>query len=167
MPHTANVVGRRVEAMTRIRKLGHIVLFVRDLEASADWYCDILGMERVTAHEGIPAVFLSFGRRDHDIALFKVPDGRALGHHDAEHFAFEIDGDLDALRAFKARLDEKGVTITGTVDHGISYGVYFLDPDGHQLEVFHQRVGSDEEAKRMLGEIGAIAKPVDLNAVDS
>ncbi len=153
--------------MTRIRKLGHIVLFVRDPAASADWYCDILGMERVTAHQGIPAVFLSFGRRDHDIALFKVPDGRTLGHHDAEHFAFEIDGDLDALRAFKARLDEKGVTITGTVDHGISYGVYFLDPDGHQLEVFHQRVGPDEEAKRMLGEIGAIAKPVDLNAVDS
>jgi catechol-2,3-dioxygenase len=59
------------------------------------------------------------------------------------------------------------VTITGTVDHGISYGVYFLDPDGHQLEVFHQRVGPDEEAKRMFGEIGAIAKPVDLNAVDS
>jgi hypothetical protein len=74
---------------------------------------DILGMERVTAHEGIPAVFLSFGRRDHDIALFKVPDGRALGHHDAEHFAFELDGGLDDLRAFKARLHEKGVTVTG------------------------------------------------------
>ena len=152
--------------MARIKKLGHIVLFVKDPEASAAWYCDVLGMERVTAHEGIPAGFLSFGRRDHDIALFKVPDDRALGHHDAEHFAFEIDGDLGALKAFRAGLLEKGVTVTGTVDHGISYGIYFLDPDGHQLEVFHQRVGPDEEAKRMLGEIGAIAVPVDLDAVE-
>lgn len=24
------------------------------------------------------------------------------------------------------------------VNHGISYGVYFLDPDGHHLEVFYQ-----------------------------
>lgn len=151
--------------MTKIKQLGHIVLFVRDPAASADWYCDILGMEQVTFHPGIPAAFLSFGRRDHDIALFQVPDERALGHHDAEHFALEIDGDLDDLRAFRARLEEKSVRITGTVDHGISYGIYFLDPDGHQLEVFHQRVRPDEEAKRMLGEIGAIAKPVDLNAV--
>ena len=152
--------------MTRIKKLGHIVLFVRDSAASADWYCDVLGMERVTVHDGIPAAFLSFGRRDHDIALFQVGDERSLGHHDAEHFAFEIDGDLDDLRAFKSRLEEKGVTVTGTVDHGISYGVYFLDPDGHQLEVFHQRVQPDEEAKRMFSEMGAIARPVDLNAVD-
>lgn len=152
--------------MPRIKQLGHIVLFVSDPEASAAWYCDILGMERVTTHQGIPAVFLSFGARDHDIALFEVPDGRALGHHDAEHFAFEIDGGLEALKAFRARLLDKGVTVTGTVDHGISYGIYFLDPDGHQLEVFHQRVDPDAEAKRMLGEIGAIAKPVDLETVE-
>ena len=152
--------------MTRIKKLGHIVLLASDPEASAAWYCDLLGMERVTAHPGIPAVFLSFGRRDHDIALFKAPDGRALGHHDAEHFAFEIDGGLDDLKAFRARLAETGVRITGTVDHGISYGIYFLDPDGHQLEVFWQRIASDEDAKRTFGEIGAIAKPVDLDAVE-
>ena len=147
--------------MTKIKQLGHIVLFVSDPEASAGWYRDILGMEQVTFHLGIPAAFLSFGRRDHDIALFKVPDGRKLGHHDAEHFAFEIGGSLDDFKAFRARLEEKGVTITGTVDHGISYGVYFLDPDGHQLEVFFQRVSPDGDAKRRLAEIGAIAVPLD------
>ena len=78
LPRHASAARRTVEVMTRIKQLGHIVLFVRDPAASADWYCDILGMERVTVSEGIPAVFLSFGRRDHDIALFKVPDGRAL-----------------------------------------------------------------------------------------
>jgi len=150
-----------------MKQLGHIVLFVSDPTASAEWYCDILGMEQVTHHPGIPAAFLSFGRRDHDIALFQVPDGRALGHHDAEHFALEIDGDLDDLKDFRVRLEEKGVKITGTVDHGISYSIYFLDPDGHQLEVFYQRVRPDDEAKRVFADIGAVAKPVDLSSVDS
>jgi catechol 2,3-dioxygenase len=153
--------------MTRIKQIGHIVLFVRDVAASAAWYSEVLGMEQVTSHRGIPAVFLSFGRRDHDIALFQVRDRRNLGHHDAEHFAFEIEGGLDALRAFKARLEDRGITITGVVDHGISYGIYFLDPDGHQLEVFHQRVQPDEAAKRRFAEIGVMGVPVDLNAVEN
>lgn len=147
--------------MTKIKQLGHVVLFVRDPRASADWYGDILGTEVVTYHPGIPAAFLSFGRRDHDIALFKAPDGRRLGDHDVEHLAFEIDGTLADLKAFHAKLLDKSVRVTGVVDHGISYGIYFLDPDGHQLEVFYQRVRPDAEAKRLLAEGGAIARPID------
>jgi len=153
--------------MTRIRQLGHVVLFVRDPMASADWYCDVLGMEAVVRDDRIPAVFLSFGRRDHDVALFRVPDDRRLGHHDFEHVSFEIDGDLADLKEFHAKLKAKGTEVTGVVDHGISYGVYFLDPDGHQLEVFYQRVQPDEEAKRTFGEIGAIAQRIDLDKVET
>lgn len=153
--------------MTRIRQLGHVVLFVRDPMESAEWYREILGMEAVVRDDRIPAAFLSFGRRDHDIALFQVPDDRQLGHHDLEHVSFEIDGDLAALKEFHAKLKAKGVKITGVVDHGISYGVYFLDPDGHQLEVFYQRVQPDDEAKRTFGQIGAIAKGIDLEKLEA
>ena len=153
--------------MPHIRKLGHVVLFVRDPQASAGWYCDTLGMEVVVADTRIPAFFLSFGERDHDVALFKVPEDRKLGHHDLEHVSFEIDGDLEDLRRFHENLAANGVRITGVVDHGISYGVYFLDPDGHQLEVFYQRDRDDHAAKRKFSEIGAIARPVDLATVSS
>ncbi len=153
--------------MTRIRKLGHVVLYVCDPMASADWYCDILGMEAVIRDQRIPGAFLSLGRRDHDIALFKAPDDRRLGQHDFDHVSFEIDGGLEDLKAFHDKLKQRGVRVTGVVDHGISYGVYFLDPDGHQLEVFYQRVEPDSEAKRLFSEIGAMAKHVDLSSVGS
>lgn len=150
--------------MIRIKHLGHVVLYVSDPIASAKWYNDVLGMETVTINEQIPAAFLSFGKRDHDIALFQSPPDRDLGHHDVEHVSTEIDGSLNDLRAFHASLVEKGVEVLGVMDHGISYGVYFLDPDGHHLEVFYQHE-PNSESKRKFAEIGAIAKPIEIDAI--
>ena len=56
--------------MTTIKGIGHAVLYVSDPEASAAWYGDILGMERVIYSEQFQAIFLSFEWRDHDLALF-------------------------------------------------------------------------------------------------
>jgi len=151
--------------MPRIKRVGHVVLFARDPDASARWYGDILGTEVMATYEPASAVFLSLGRRDHDIALFKAPEDRALGHHDLEHVAFEIDGDLEDFKRFHARLVEAGVTIKGVVDHGISYGIYFLDPDGHQLEVYFQRIPDGLEAKRAFADIGAKAAPIEIDAI--
>ena len=61
-------------------------------------------MELVVFDEHMPAAFLSFNERDHDIALFKTPDDRVLGHRDVEHLAFEIDGDLQDFKRFHQRL---------------------------------------------------------------
>ncbi len=149
--------------MTRIKKLGHVVLYVRDAMASADWYADILGMDIVISSPHIPAAFLSFNDRDHDLALFGIGDRRSVGGHDFNHVSFEIDGDLDDLRAFHTRLLDRSVRITGVVDHGISYGIYFFDPDGHQLEVFYQRIQPDSAAKRAFAEMGILATPISLD----
>ena len=146
--------------MTKIKQLGHVVLFVSDPKASADWYHEVLGTELVTYSEPLSGAFLSFGRRDHDIALFQAPGGGPVGHHQMAHMAMEIDGDAAAFKAFHAKLLDKGVRITALVDHGISYGLYFLDPDGHQLEVFYQYTQPDAAAKEMVARDGAIAQPI-------
>jgi catechol 2,3-dioxygenase len=44
------------------------------------------------------------------------------------------------------------VKINEVLDHGVSTGVYFFDPGGHQLEVFCQRVPSAGGAA--LAELG-------------
>jgi len=151
--------------MTKIKKLGHVVLFVTDPKLSASWYCDILGMEIVVFNEQIPGAFLSLNERDHDIALFKTPDNRKLGHIDVEHISFEIDGDANDLKEFHQSLLDKGVEVLSTVDHGVSYGTYFLDPDGHHLEVFYQINPDDMESKAEFKRIGAFAKPLDMNKI--
>ena len=151
--------------MTQIKEIGHAVLHVSDVAASSNWYCDILGMEVVIEASGFPARFLSFGRKDHDLALFHSDDVAAHGRREYNHLAFEIDGTLEDLKRFRRRLAEKGVTITGTVDHGISYGIYFLDPDGHQLEVFQQRTAPGADAKAAFRDVGVMATPIDLEEV--
>ena len=148
--------------MPQIRKLGHIVLFARNPSASAEWYCDILGMEVVVGEGQFPAVFLSLGQRDHDLAFFQAPEDRELGYHDVEHVSFEIDGGVDEWKQFHQVLVAKGVEIIATVDHGISYGVYFLDPDGHHIEVFCQRHSDDAHSKAEFARIGAIAEPINV-----
>lgn len=151
--------------MSAIKGIGHAVLYVSDPEASAAWYADILGMSTVIEEPRIPAIFLSFGWRDHDLALFKAPPGHNLGQQEYNHLALELDEDLEGLKAFRRRLVEKGVTITGTVDHVISYGIYFLDPDGHQLEVFMQRTPRDADQHEAFRTAGVKATPIDLEDV--
>ena len=145
--------------MTKIKEVAHAVLHVSDVDASSAWYCDILGMKVVIESPHFRGHFLSFGRKDHDIGLFQKADNAEHGGHEYNHLAFEIDGDLQDLKLFRKRLVDKNVTITGTVDHGISYGIYFLDPDGHQLEVFQQRTGPDDDPKAVFRRCLHPAKP--------
>lgn len=44
----------------------HLSLYVRDPEASGQWFADVLNM-KITAR-GPQWVFLSFGRKHHDLA---------------------------------------------------------------------------------------------------
>ena len=148
--------------MSRIAKIGHAVLHVSDLAASKQWYQDILGMEVVIEGEDFRGCFLSFGERDHDIALFEAPDVPKQEFH---HLAFEFDGDLDGFKGMHRHLLEGGVEITGTVDHGISYGIYFLDPDGHQLEVFFQRTAAEEDDRAAFRRSGILVTPIDIQTL--
>ena len=127
----------------RIERIAHIVLFVKDPEASARWYCDVLNMT-ITARAGDGpykgGVFMSFGDYDHDLAFFPA----AATDHPArfEHIGLEVDcaGDLDQLRRLYGRMLSKGVRIHEVLNHGVSIGIYFYDPDGLEMEVFCQMV---------------------------
>ena len=60
--------------MAKIKKVGHVVLGVRDSYRSSTFYTEALGMEVVNVIEEMQMAFFSFGERDHDIAVIKVPD---------------------------------------------------------------------------------------------
>lgn len=133
----------------RVAAIAHIVLFVKDVEASAQWYCDILNMT-ISARAGDGpykgGVFLSFGVHDHDIALFKNDNPDDKGR-EFEHIGLRLATDsADDLRRIYAFFLDKGVKIAEVLDHGVSTGIYFHDPDGHMLEVFHQRVTPENGA---------------------
>jgi len=143
----------------------HLSLFVRDPEVSAQWYADVLDM-KVTAR-GPQWVFLSFGRKHHDVALIKADPGAEPGGIGLQHYGLEIEGDLDELRRLYAMLLDKGVTVVKTTDHKIGYGVYFLDPDGNRFEFFSESITDDAEGQRVLGEYNAPSDPIDLEPLYS
>lgn len=151
------------DAPPRIRRT-HIALFVRDPFASAPWYEDVLGMQ-VTAR-GPQWVFLSFGRKHHDIALIRAEPAAAgqepRGPVNLQHYGLEIEGGVDELRRLHGRLQHHGVPIAKVTDHKVGYGVYFNDPDGHRFEFFCETVHDDDEGKRILGLYNAPSIPVDI-----
>jgi catechol 2,3-dioxygenase-like lactoylglutathione lyase family enzyme len=150
----------------KIRRIAHIVLYVADPEASSAWYSDVLGMKVVARVGSGPykgGVFLSFGESDHDIALFPDEVGATKGR-EFEHIGLELASrGLDDLRRMLALFLAKGVRVHEILDHGVSVGIYFYDPDGHMLEVFHQKISqSDGAAIQELTENEGKADPITL-----
>ena len=126
--------------MVKPRQLGHIVLRVRDLDRSKQFYTDVLGLEVTAQREG-RMVFMSAGdEASHELALMPVgpdapgPEPDRVGLY---HFAWQMDS-IDDLKKLYQEMKRKGVRIGGIGDHGISLGVYFFDPDGNEIEAFYE-----------------------------
>lgn len=122
-------------------KLGHIVLQVRDLERSKQFYTDVLNLKPMGEIPGMMAFFSTQSNADsHDLALMRVgpnapdPPAQGVGLY---HFAYQVASEEDLAKAYLA-LREAGVTIVGTGDHGVSKGIYILDPDGIQIEITYE-----------------------------
>ncbi len=150
--------------MARIKKVGHVVLGVRDPQRSIKFYTEALGMECVNLLDDMQMAFFTFGERDHDIAVIKVPDDQPVGSSGLAHTALEIDGGEAQLRELYERLKSHGVNVEFTADHVISKSIYFLDPDGNRIEVFSQEL-APAAAKQTLHDAGAaqdILRPLDM-----
>jgi catechol 2,3-dioxygenase len=134
-----------------VKELGHVVLYVRNLERSASFYGDVLGWRRITpANLPFPAAAFSSGRTHHELLLIEVgPDakplqnGRRVGLY---HIGLKIGDSDDELREALARLREAGTQVVGMSDHTVSHSLYILDPDGNELELFVDVPGVDWKA---------------------
>ena len=125
--------------MFTIKRLNHLVLWVRDAQRSLAFYRDVLGFSIVEAPSP-QAVFLRANGSDnhHDLGLFGIgPDapapsnGRQVGMY---HAAWELNSIQDLARARDALLQSGA--LVGESDHGNSLSLYAKDPDGNELEVF-------------------------------
>lgn len=125
-----------------VKELGHIVLYVRDLERSRRFYADVLGWKEVRGNmpANFPAAAFSSGRTHHELLLIEVgrqaaplPAGRRVGMY---HFGLKVGESDGELREARARLNEAGVPITGASDHTVTHSLYIEDPDGNEIELY-------------------------------
>lgn len=125
-----------------IKELGHIVLYVRDLERSRRFYRDVLGWAEVGGDRplGMPAAAFTSGRTHHELLLIQVgpdaapiPRGRRVGMY---HFGLKVGDSDDDLRTALQNLREAGVPVAGASDHTVTHSLYIEDPDGNEIELY-------------------------------
>ncbi|MBI2158811.1 MAG: VOC family protein [Candidatus Rokubacteria bacterium] len=122
-----------------VRGVGHVVLKVRDLDRSAQFYREVIGLKEVARFPGRMVFFSATGQNHHDLALLAVgagapgPQQEAVGLY---HVALKIGDRLEDLRAAKAHLAAHGITKIRVTDHRVSQSIYLNDPDGNGLELF-------------------------------
>ena len=133
-----------------LQALHHIAITATDVDASAEWYERVLGLQR------LPMEFPNHGAEEsgYAILLMEPSQGWAIGiHHNVanqgapadeavtglDHFGLAVTSRED-LDAWAAWLDSLGVRHAGVTDTSdpMPYSVLvFRDPDNIQLELIH------------------------------
>lgn len=161
----------------------HIDLGTRDMDETRAFYEDVLGFPLVRADlveiadKGVMKHF-----------FFDVGNGQLIGFMSGEqvegypkdfdpsinkglglpqgvyHFAFNADS-LETLEEMKKELERRGVEVRGPVDHeGWCQSIYFLDPNGLQLECCHltRPLEAEDAIPRLrFRREGRVKKPLD------
>lgn len=153
-----------------VKRVGHVGIYVSDVERSLHFYTDVLGCTITNVRRGpdgkARSAFLRFEDKHHDVVLFQAPEGVDAVSTDAgarvvQQIAFEVDSRDEFLRAL-THVRSKGVDIvSGPLIHGFegdgknfggsgSRSFYFLDPDGNRLEIYTDmmRVPNGEQFPR-------------------
>lgn len=116
--------------------LDHVAIRVADLERSAAWYAEVLGLQRYQVPEWGPyPIFMLAGKSG--IALFPANTDHpeldlASRNVKIDHFAFQV-----TLENFdRALLRYRALGLEFEVnDHIYFNSVYTTDPDGHTVEL--------------------------------
>ena len=139
--------------MPTVTSLGHVGLYVRDIERSKAFYRDMLGLKISDENPKTGSTFMTAkSRLEEHHELLLVPgreDGKVV-----QQISFRC-ASLADVKEFYRKFLEHNVPIIRTVSHGNAVGVYFKDPDDNQVEVYWQ-TGVDWPQP--------FGKPVDLTA---
>ena len=127
--------------MIKLNHLDHVAIRVADMERSAKWYAEVLGLERhLPAAWGKFPIFMVSG--NFGVALFPADlDLPAIGRKykgvKIDHFAFNVDAENFAKA--KEHYDKLGLEYD-IQDHIYFHSIYTQDPDGHRVELTTQVV---------------------------
>lgn len=141
--------------------IGRVVLTVRDLVRTGDFYQRVIGLHRLAGDEA--GLSLGAGsrpllelRRD---AAARVRSPREAGLF---HTAFLLPGRADLGRWLR-QAAAAGVPLSGAADHAVSEALYLADPEGNGIEVYADRPASAWRWRE--GQVEMINAPLDLEAL--
>jgi len=121
----------------QVNRIDHLVLTVKSISSTVDFYTTVMGMERISFENG--RVALSFGNQKinlHQLGNEFEPKAEHVQSGSTD-LCFIVN---DAIKEVMAHLEKLNVAvIDGPVNRtgasGKIISVYFRDPDGNLLEV--------------------------------
>jgi catechol 2,3-dioxygenase len=141
-------IPRERSKMIKLQRLGHVLISVRDLQKSKDFYTRLLGFKVLEQDPGHGGLFLSIGGLGNTFDLFQCTNPEAVATADEDlagrnglgvrHIAFAVETEDDLRDAYFA-LQSEGVPILRAIDHVSQKSIYFHDPDKNLLEIVWER----------------------------
>ena len=117
--------------------IDHVEVFVRDLDAAARWYTEVLGLEEVCRWDPEPIMIGAGGNK---LALFQTARDAAPASSEQSssrprwhRVAWRTD--KEGFARAQQHLSQLGIELRGPIDHDIAWSIYFQDPDGNPLEI--------------------------------
>lgn len=130
-----------------IIELGHIVLYVRNIEVSASFYGSILGWKRIKTLKKSPYAAFSSGRTHHELLLIEAGNNAASKPKHLQigmyHFGLKIGESDNDLRKAISVLQKHNIKINSMADHHVTHSLYIEDPDGNEIELYIDVEGVD------------------------
>ena len=122
--------------MIRTRGLTHLALQVADVERAFRFYEAVFGMVEVYRGDGF---IQAQTPGSWDVIVFEAAAGRVPGAGGIKHFGFRL-VDPGDLASAVAAVERAGGTVRerGEFVPGEPY-LFFLDPDGYEVEVWYER----------------------------
>ncbi len=137
--------------MSRVSSLGHVGIYVQDLDKMLDFYTRILGLTVTDSMAGRGVFLSAHPETEHHEFVITVDPAR---HTNAQQISFTV-GSLDDLRDLYHAIRDYGCEFNMVVSHGIAFGCYFKDPENNNIEVYWS-TGIDYPQP--------LADPIDLDA---
>jgi catechol-2,3-dioxygenase len=122
--------------MPKVTSLGHVGVYVHDMERSVAFYRDILGLQ-VSDRSPRGSVFMTAQDRlaeHHELLL--VPGRNDPGNLNVlQQISFHCASLADVKEFYRVFVDNQ-VPISRVVSHGNTVSIYAQDPDGNSVEVY-------------------------------
>ena len=130
-----------------ITSMNHITLAVRDIEKASTFYHDVLGLKLLAKWD--KGAYFLVGHDEHGFWFCLNVDEKRQPNPCYTHYAFSVD--QENFELMSAKIISSGAQVfKDNTSPGSS--LYFLDPDGHKLEIhvgnWHTRI---EAKKANLG----------------
>ncbi len=131
--------------MPSIDGLGHVGIFVDDMQRQRDFYTRVLGLaiadedlDMAVGDDGKGICFLSASpdNEHHELVLMGGRQSDSTTRV-VQQISFKVPS-VDDLRDYYHRLQSEHVTFESIISHGNALGVYFADPEGNTVELYYK-----------------------------